>query len=1086
MTKLGELAIDTKDNLSDAKRKILDKLLRADFERKERSRPTIRRRPAGEPVPLAFPQLQIWLHAQMATDVPFYNDALTVYRHGPLKRDVLERCLLEIIRRHEIWRTTFEVSDGVPIQIINSVPSSFPLPLNDLRDLTETERDAEANWLATQDARLSFDLRQGPLLRARILRMGDEDYRLHMVFHSIVSDAISLYRILPQELAALYEAFSTGKPSPLPELAIQYGDFAYWQRSQLSSELWSERMAFWRKQLAGELPVLEWPTDHPRPTVETHRGELQRFTIAENLVRLLRGFGQREGASLYMTLLAGFALLLHRYTGQVDLILGGASAGRKHSETDSLLGYFVNPLALRIDLSNNPTFRELLARVRAVVLDSLSHDDVPYPHVVRAVHQKPDPSRNPLFQVMLSQQPQVSEMPPGWDAITDEVSNGGARLDLVVILEDRGDRVFGPIAYNPDLFDSSTISRMVGHWQTLLRAATSDPAKHISELHILTDAEQQQILVGWNDTAVKYPEELCLHELIEHQAERTPNATALIFEREELSYRELNARANRLAHYLRRFGVGSDKLVGVCMDRSVEMVVALLGILKAGGAYVPLDPSYPKDRLTFMVQDSELKILVTQGVLQGEWSGSPLELICIDRDWPLIARERPDNPPSVSTPEDLAYVIYTSGSTGNPKGVQITHRNLVNFVSSIKEKPTITERDILLAVTTISFDIAGLELYVPLSVGARIVLASRQITMDGQELVRSLEQEGVTVMQATPITWRLMIDSGWKGKADLKILCGGEALSRDLADKLLERAASVWNMYGPTETTIWSTLSQVMPGSEPIDIGKPIANTEAYILDSSLQPVPIGITGELYIGGDGLARGYLGRPELTAERFVPHPFRVGLRLYRTGDLARFRPDGAIECLGRTDHQVKIRGFRIELGDIECALRQHEAVREAVVIAREDVRGDRHLIGYLVLEDRPTSLADIRNFLRQKLPAYMIPELIKMNRLPLTPNGKVDRKALPVPDLEKSPEGSSLGEPRDEIEKLLARFWNEILKVERVSVHDNFIDLGGHSLLAIQVVARLQSALGVRVKPSEVAFQSLGQLAAVCRERLQRA
>jgi len=513
---------------------------------------------------------------------------------------------------------------------------------------------------------------------------------------------------------------------------------------------------------------------------------------------------------------------------------------------------------------------------------------------------------------------------------------------------------------------------MVGHWQTLLRAATSDPEKHISELPILTDAEQQQILVGWNDTAVKYPEELSLHELIEHQAERTPNATALIFEREELSYRELNARANRLAHYLRRFGVGPDKLVGICMDRSVEMVVALLGILKAGGAYVPLDPSYPKDRLTFMVQDSELKILVTQGILQREWSGSPVELICIDRDWPLIARERPDNPPSVSTSQDLAYVIYTSGSTGNPKGVQITHRNLVNFVSSIKERPTITERDILLAVTTISFDIAGLELYVPLSVGARIVLASRQMTMDGQELVRSLERERVTVMQATPITWRLMIDSGWKGKADLKILCGGEALSRGLADKLLERAASVWNMYGPTETTIWSTLSQVMPGSELIDIGKPIANTEAYILDSSLQPVPVGITGELYIGGDGLARGYLGRPELTAERFVPHPFRVGLRLYRTGDLARFRPDGAIECLGRTDHQVKIRGFRIELGDIECALRQHETIREAVVIAGEDVRGDRRLIGYLVLEDRLTSLADIRNFLRQKLPAFMIP------------------------------------------------------------------------------------------------------------------
>lgn len=1074
--------------LSEVKRRLLQKYLSSELGRHTVEQARISPRPSGELAPLSFSQQQVWLHGQMASDIPFYNEPITIRRQGPLDVTVIQRCLLEIIRRHEIWRTTFDVVAGQPVQTVHPVPKAFPVPVVDLRRFPEAEREAEAKRLATIDARRPFDLKTGPLVRALLVHMDDEQHRLYMTVHQIIFDATTVYRVLLPELTTLYEAFAAGKPSPLPELSIQYADFAYWQQKKLMPEAWPEHTAYWRKQLAGELPVLQWPNDHPRPPVETHRGATQRFMLPVGLVETLRSISHQQGTSFYMTLLAGLAALLHRYTGQDDIILGSFSAGRKLAELEPLLGYFVNPLPLRVNLSGNPTFRELQSRVRGVVLDALAHEDVPFVHVVKEIQHRPDPTRNPLFQVVISQQPKLPNIVPGWELVTEEICNGGSKLDLVVVVDDRGDSVFGPIIYNPDLFDDATITRMIGHWQTLLTAAAAAPESHIADLPLLTDAERNQILVQWNNARTDYPKNTCLHELIETQAERTPDATALIYEQEQLSYSELNARADQLAHYLRKLGVGPEVLVGICMERSIEMIVGLLAILKAGGAYVPLDPAYPAARLEFMMDDSGLRFLITTQTLGLKVIGFTGQLICVDRDWPVISQESRENPSMNVESQNLAYVIYTSGSTGRPKGVQISHRALVNFLASMQSRPGITQQDSLLAVTTISFDIAALELYLPLTVGARCVLASRDASSDGHQLWKMLDDHKITAMQATPSTWKLLLESGWPGKGSLKILCGGEAMPRELAEQLIAKASSVWNMYGPTETTVWSTVHRITSPEGPILIGRPIANTETYVLDRNLQPVPSGIIGELYIGGDGLARGYLNRPELDAEKFILNPFsgESGARLYRTGDLARYRADGNIECLGRIDNQVKIRGFRIELGEVESVLREHRAVSDACVIVREDLAGGPRLVAYVVLaQEQLSALDDIRNFLKEKLPGYMVPLLCSLQRFPLTPNGKLDRRALPAPDSTEFDSKEAIEELNDPIEQMLAEVWTDVLQVQRVSIYDNFFDLGGHSLLATQVVARLEKELGLRMKPKELAFQTLGQFAASCRERLQQ-
>jgi amino acid adenylation domain-containing protein len=1040
-------------------------------------------RTLGRSLPLSFPQEQVWLHGRMAGDVPFYNETMTVYRHGPLDTAVLERCLLEIIRRYEIWRTTFDAVAGEPVQIVQPPPSTFSVPVVDLRGLPHAERETEAERLAAADARRPFDLAAGPLLRVLVIRFDDERYRIYVTVHQIIFDAVTAYRVFLPELTQLYGAFASGKPSPLPEPVHQYGDFAYWQR-KVAPESWPEHAAYWREQMAGP-PTLQWPNDRPRPAAQTHRGAIQRYVLPANLIPDLRSLGQRNETSLYMVLLAAFAALLHRYTGQDDLVIGTFTAGRKLAELEPLLGYFVNPLALRIDFSGDPTFAELLARVRTVVLDALKHEDLPFSVVVKESRCKLDASRNPLFQVVLSQQPKLAHIDPGWDLATEEISNGGSKLDLMIVVDDRGDRVYGPITYNPDIFDAATITRVVEHWQTLLAAAAADPQMRIADLPLLTPQERRKVLVEWNDTKTDFPAQACLHHLIEAQVERTPGAIAVIYEQERLTYRELDLHANQLAHHLRRLGVGPGVRVGICLERSAQMTVGLLGILKAGGAYVPLDPEYPKERLAFMIKDSGLEFLVTQGSLAHLLADYQGKLIHIDRDWALISQESRQSPSAPVEPEHLAYVIYTSGSTGKPKGVQICHRALVNFLTSMQARPGLTGNDRMLAVTTISFDIAALELYLPLTVGACCVIASRDRATDGRQLSTMLGDHDITVMQATPSTWKLLLDSGWRGRPGLKILCGGEAMSRDLARELITRASSVWNMYGPTETTVWSAIHAVALPEGPVPIGRPIANTQIYVLDRNLQPVPMGASGELYIGGEGLAQGYLGRPELDAEKFIRSPFTCDsmARLYRTGDLARYRADGNLEYLGRTDTQVKVRGFRIELEEIECVLRDHPGVGGACVNVREDTPGDLRLIAYVTPLQHPASINEIRSLLKRRLPSQMVPILVALDKFPLTPNGKVDRRALPPPDST----GPALEEPfvgpRSAVEEAIAGVWTRVLGLERVSTYDNFFDLGGHSLLAMRVIAGLESELGLRINPKELMFQTLGQLAAACEERL---
>lgn len=1071
--------------LSENKRKVLEKLLRGNGVRPQQQL-AITRRPPNEPVPLSFPQLQVWLHTQMAAESPFYNESITFYHHGPLSPPVLERCLAEMMRRHEILRTTFEAREGEPVQVVNP-PSAFQLQFVDLSEFPNAQRTSEALRLATENARLCFDLSKGPLLRALLVRMDEEDYRLYVTFHQIIFDGVTAQRVFLLELATLYRAFSSGNRSLLPEPSIQYGDFAYWQRNTMPAEARRQSLEFWKSQLSGELPLLELPMLGARPNIETHRGEILRFAWNEDLAARLRDFSHRQGASLYMTLLASWATLLLRYTGQEDIVLGGLSAGRNRAETESLMGFFVNPLALRVDLSGNPTFRELLGHVRAVVLESLSHDAVPFAHVVRELQPKSDSSRHPIFQLIISQQPRDSALPPGWNWVIEEVSSGASKLDAFMIFDDRSDGLFGSCTYNPDLFDPSMMDRMARHWRTLLTSIAADPNQRIADLPFLTEEERQQSLVEWNQTKREFPRK-SLQELIEAQVERTPEATAVQHQDERLSYREINARANQLAHHLRNLGVGAEVLVGICMERSVRMIVALLGILKAGGAYVPLDPAYPEERLALMIKDSGLKVLVTEDQMYARLGKQVEEVVRIDKDWPVVSQESQENLPSQAGPENLAYVIYTSGSTGVPKGVQICHRALVNLLTSMQARPGLTQRDSLLAVTTISFDIAALELYLPLIVGARCVLAGHEDSSDGRRLSSLLDDYRITVMQATPSTWKLLLESGWAGKADLKILCGGEAMPRELAEQLILKACSVWNMYGPTETTVWSSLHQVTSTAGPIVIGHPIHNTQMYLLDRSLCPVPVGVIGELYIGGDGLARGYLNRPELNAEKFIPNPFSCeeGARLYKTGDLARYRADGTFECLWRTDHQVKIRGFRIDLREIESVLRGHPSVRDACAIVHKDSPSDPRLVAYVVLtNERPPSVEELRSWVKQKVPGYMVPSLVPLEKLPLTPNGKLDRRALPAPMQAELSDRRSIEEFHDPIEELLAGIWTDVLKVPQVSVYDNFIDLGGHSLLATQVVAMLEKKLGLRIKPSELAFQSLGQLAASCKERLHR-
>jgi amino acid adenylation domain-containing protein len=1030
---------------------------------------------------LSFAQERMWFLQQMDPASVAYNLQANVPLPADLDLPALERALTELVRRHEVLRTTFAARDGLPVQVI-AAPSPIALPVSDLTTLAPAERVREAERLAGEDVRRPFDLELGPLFRMRLLRMGDEGHQLLVTQHHVVTDGWSI-ALLVEEVLVLYRAFSSRERHALPEPELQYADFAHWQRQWLRGEALDSRLAYWRERLRGAPPAIELPTDRPRPAVQTVNGARLHFQLPDELSRRVHALSRTEGVTPFMTLLAVFQVLLGRYAGQDDVVVGTANGNRGTVETERMLGLFVNMLVLRTDVSGDPTFRELLSRVRTVVLGAVAHGDLPFEKLVEDLAPPRDLARSAIFQVLFVIQntplEALSRSSPGARGVIGE--GGTAAYELSLYFIDTGQGFRGSLEYNTDLFDEATIGRLRDHYETLLAAAVAHPEARLSTLPLLPEAERRRIVVEWNSTARPVRPQP-VHERFADQAARTPDAIAVSFEGQDLSYRDLDARSNRLAHRLRRLGVGPEALVAVALERSVDMVVALLGVLKAGGAYVPLDPGYPAGRLAYMLDDAKVRLLLTQESLRPTLPGSA-EVLCVDAD-PLSA-ESAEAPGVAVDPDHLAYLIYTSGSTGRPKGVQVPHGALSNFLATMGDTPGLKPADHLLSVTTLSFDIAGLELYLPLVTGARVEIVSAETAADGARLLERLLVSGATVMQATPATWRLLLEAGWAG-GSIKVLCGGEALPGDLADELRRRGASLWSLYGPTETTIWSAVHRVEGTDGIAPIGTPIANTRLYVLDPNMQPAPVGVSGELYIGGAGVARGYRNRPDLTAERFVPDPFgpETGERLYRTGDLTRWRPDGVVEFLGRTDHQVKVRGFRIELPEIEGSLLGLPAVKAAAVLPRENGSGDVQLVAYVVFGpgSEPT-VTEMRAALRERLPGYMIPSsFVILDDLPLTPNGKLDRKALSLLDARSTAGAAPYVEPRTSMERLVAAIWMEALGLSRVSVHDNFFDLGGHSLLSMRVLARVDKAVGLRLNPRELTFQTLEQFAATCEKR----
>ncbi len=1042
---------------------------------------SIARRGNEGPIPLSFPQERLWFLNQFDATSPWYNICRAVHIKGKLDRNALQRALDDLVARHEPLRTVFRWIDDSPVQ---EVLAKFGLTIKTI-DLTHLQgiRQEEEVWrLLRADSRCPFDLSSDLPIRAAVLQCSEEEYWLLLVMHHIATDGWSM-GILFRELSDLYESYSSGNPCRLLELPVQYTDFAQWQREWLRGEALEKDIAYWKGRLAGASPVLAFPTDHPRPERQSLTGSSEPVFLSASLTDSLRILSRRSGVSLFMTLLAALQVLLHRYTGETDLCIGTAVANRPKVELEPLIGFFVNTLVLRNDLSGEPTFRELLQRVRVMTLGAFAHQDLPFEKLVEAIQPERSLKHSPLFQMMfiLNNTPRKSLRLAGTATEDFKIDNGTAKYDLTLSLSDAGPNLKGHLEYSTELFEPETIRRMLGHYQMLLEAVVQNPDRPISTMPILTEDERQRILVEWNDTRQEHPLG-CIHEIFEAQVERTPDAVAVVDEDARMTYTELNRRANQLAHHLMSLGVGPETLVGVCLERSAHAIIALLGIMKAGAAYLPLDPSFPTERLAFMIEDSGADILITQAGFVGRSPVPAPRVLCIDRDSLAIARESTENLSRSVNSQNLAYTIYTSGSTGKPKGVEVTHQNVVNLLCAMSNKPGLRASDRLLAVTTFAFDIAALELFLPLMVGAQVILASKEATTDGNLLLKLASNSEATAMQATPATWRLLLEAGWKGKPTLKILCGGEALPRELADELV-CCGEVWNMYGPTETTIWSATSKVEAGTGPVTIGSPIQNTQFYVLDKKNQPLPIGVPGELYIGGEGVTRGYRNRPELTAEKFISNPFRTQAadRLYKTGDLVRWCSDGNIEFLGRLDDQVKIRGFRIELGEIESVLAKHPAVKSAAVAVREQQPGDKRLVAYATLrESSPPKLEDLRSFLKTKLPEYMLPWKFEfLATLPLTPSGKLDRKALPTPESASREKSREYVAPRTDLEKKLERIWAEVLKLDRVSIHDNFFELGGHSLIVAQAVSRVRKLINCDV-PMRIFFEtsSLAELAQV--------
>ena len=1036
---------------------------------------------------LSFAQERLWLLEQLEGLGTAYNIPVVVGLHGGLELAALEQSLAEVVRRHEVLRTRFARVDGAPVQAIDPAVE-LRLGVEDLSGVAARRRPAAVRRRLAAIVGTPFDLERGPLLRAAVLRLSAQEHVAIVVVHHIVSDGWSL-GILLRELATLYGALVAGRPSPLPELAIQYADYALWQREWLSGAALADQVGYWKERLAGAPSALDLPCDRPRPAVRSFRGGVRRFALSALATRKLGELARAERATLFMVLLAAFQVVLSRWSGQQDIVVGTPIAGRTQRQSEELIGFFVNMLALRTDLSGDPTFRALLGRVKEVSLGAYAHQELPFEKLVEELQPVRDLSRQPLFQVLFGLQnaPRERLELPGLTLRQMAAEHVTAKFDLSLHMVETQAELRGAVEYAADLFDGGTIDRFVGHLTTLLDGIAADADLRLSALPLLGEAERHRLLVEWNATAAGYPSQECLHDLFAAQAERTPDAVAVIAEEAQLSYGELDRRSNQLAHHLRSLGVGPEVIVGLCVERSPDMVVGLLGILKAGGAYLPLDPSYPPDRLAYMLADAAAPVLVAQTGLMEQRPAHDARLVRLDADWEEIARHPEGMPASDACAKNLAYVIYTSGSTGRPKGVTIAHRSAVALMAWARRRFSMAELAGVLASTSICFDLSVFEIFVPLCCGGECIIADTVL-----HLPMLPAADRVTLINTVPSAMRELLGRGTATKSVLTVNLAGEALPAQLVRDIHHHgwALRVWNLYGPSEDTTYSTGGIVSPDGDTVTIGRPLSNTRIYILEQDLQPVPIGVTGELYVGGVGLGRGYLKRAGLTGDRFVPSPFGVGERLYRTGDLARWRADGTLEFLGRLDHQVKLRGYRIELGEIEAVLRRHGDVKDAVVVARQDDAGDRRLVAYVVGQAAAAADADVaalRAHLKQNLPDHMVPSaFVALDRLPLTPSGKLDRKALPAPAAQQRAAMAAYVAPRTPGEEVLAGIWCELLALDRVGIDDNFFELGGHSLLAMRVTARLREAFAIEL-PLRAVFEAptVAELAAQV-EDLRRA
>ncbi|HEX2094412.1 MAG TPA: amino acid adenylation domain-containing protein [Longimicrobiaceae bacterium] len=1054
--------------------------------------------PRDRPLPLSFAQQRLWFVEQLDPGDPVYNLPVALRLRGRLDAQVLERALTEIVRRHEVLRTVFRSTGSGEVEQVVLDPYSFVLRRTHLGGSVETERDAGVRELAREEAGAPFDLARGPLLRGTLVRMGDEDSVLLFTMHHIVSDEWSV-PVLVREVSALYGAFSRGEPSPLPELPVQYADYAAWQREWLQGERLERQLSYWRGRLAGLPPLLELPTDRPRPVVAGARGGTRRLSLPAEVVDALRSLGRREGTTLFMTLLAGFQALLARYSGQGDVSVGIPVAGRTRVEVEGLIGFFVNTLVIRADLSDDPTVRELLSRGRERMLEAQTHQELPFERLVDELKVERSFSHTPLFQVMFTLadrggatlrlgEVEVEEMRTG---------TGSSAFDLSLLLAEEDGGVSGIVEYRTELWEASTVDRMMEHFGVLLAGMAAWPDGRVSTIPLLAPAERRRVVEEWNDTRCEFPRDRCLHELFAEQARRTPDAPAAVSAHEVLTYAELDARATRLARSLRHLGVCPEVRVGICVERGTHFAVAVLAVLRAGGAYVPLDPAYPADRLAYLLQDSGARLLLSQEALAGRLPATPARTLLLDAEPEAISAESAEPLESGAGPENLAYVIYTSGSTGKPKGVAVAHRPVVNYAVDIAARFGLTPRDRSLQFASPGFDVVVEELFPAWLSGGAVVFSGGDL-FSPPELLRVLERHGVTWFELPTAYWHEWVHelahTGLRLPECVRfVIVGGERVSPERLADWARLGLPLVHVFGLTETACTSATLRLEPGDDGsrwpnLPVGTPTGNVRLYVLDARLQPVPVGVPGELYIGGEGLARGYLGRPDLTAEKFVPDLFSAepGARVYRTGDRVRWLADGTLEFLGRLDHQVKLRGFRIETGEIEAALTASPEVREALVMVREDTPGERRLVAYVVpaagytaeahglrraSREERVGAGELRERLGRELPEYMVPSaFIFLDELPLTSNGKIDRRALPAPDGSLAAAGREYVAPRSATEEVLAGIWADTLRVERVGVRDDFFALGGHSLLATRVLSRARQTLRVEI-PVRVLFET---------------